>query len=179
MKVNYKIKRNRFGTLIILIPIILIAFAELFAIMSSRETESYIITSLTTAEVLSEVCIALLIVAYVLSFHIKGRIYSIVFDVVRLAVAAMLCWCVYTILSERAELMGYVWFSDLESNNQLAVNALNYGVVSAVLYVVGIVALAASSVVEFVNAGVARRSREEVESEIRELQAELAAIDNA
>ncbi len=177
-KVNIKFNRSRLVTLIIILPILLIGAAEILAIISSHQTTSYAITELVTVEALSEVAIWLLIAAYVLSFFIKGKIYSIVFDVVRLGVVAMLCYCFYTVISERADLMGYVWFSDLESGNQTAVNALNYGVASGVLYVVGIISLAGSAAIEFVNAGIIKRTREEIESDT-ELQSELASIDNA
>lgn len=51
-------------------------------------------------------------------------------DVLMLAdvILASLCFC--RVLAGRADLMGYIWFSDLEAGNPTAVASLNLGTVS-------------------------------------------------
>lgn len=58
------------------------------------------------------------------------------------------------LLLGRLNLMGYVWFSDLEKNNPVAVTGLNLTVISAVLSFVAVIVLAVAGFMER-NSGIA------------------------
>lgn len=51
-------------------------------------------------------------------------------DVLMLAVVILASLCFCRVLAGRADLMGYIWFSDLEAGNPTAVASLNLGTVS-------------------------------------------------
>ncbi len=53
-------------------------------------------------------------------------------------ITATLALC--AVVSGRANLMGFVWFSDLEKSNAVAVSALNLSVYAWVCYAIGILA---------------------------------------
>ena len=176
MKATYAIKRNDFGAAFLLLPVLAAVAAEILAYFSSRANGTYPITALETVMFLTEFAVGLLVISYVLSFFVKGKACMMAFDVFRAAAAALLCVCVYIVLEERATLMGYVWFSDLESGNVKSVSALNLGVASAACYVVSVILLAVSGAIEFVSAVKVKRTRETVQAEIAELERELKAI---
>ena len=169
MKARYAIKRNNLATLVILLAIVAGIAAEFLALLSSRANSTYAITALYDVMIMTEVAVAVLIIIYALSFFARGNIAMIVFDVLRLAAVALLCVCLFIVLDERATLMGYVWFSDLESGNANSVNALNYGVASAACYAFTIIVLAVSGAVEFINAKKLKRTREEIIADIEVL----------
>lgn len=177
MKARYAIKRNNLATLVILLAIVAGIAAEFLALLSSRANSTYAITALYDVMIMTEVAVAVLIIIYALSFFARGNIAMIVFDVLRLAAVALLCVCLFIVLDERATLMGYVWFSDLESGNANSVNALNYGVASAACYAFTIIVLAVSGAVEFINAKKLKRTREEIITDIEVLNKELAEAE--
>ena len=176
MKSAYAIKRNNLATLVILLAVVGGIAAELLALFSSRANSTYAITSLYDVMIMTEVAVAVLVIIYIGSFFFKGNIAMIAFDVLRLAAVALLCVCLYLVLEERATLMGYVWFSDLESGNANSVSALNLGVASAALYVGSVILLAVTGAVEFISAKKVKRTREVVQAEIDELNKELASM---
>ena len=96
---------------------------------------------------------------------------------VRVAAVVLLCVCFYQVLAGRATLMGYVWFSDLESGNLNSVNALNYGVASAALYAVAILLTVATGWIEFVTKR-GKRTKEAIQAEIDALQKELKRLES-
>ncbi len=175
---KYAIERTQyFGSIFMALALILIGIAEMFVILSSRASTVYQLTNLLTIEILTEVAIGALILVVCLSFILKGRIYTIIFDIVRIGAVVVICYCLYSILAQRAELMGYVWFSDLEKNNENAVNALNFGVYSAVFYLLGLVFLGITSGLEYVTSIPLKRTKIEINQEIEELKQELEAIE--
>lgn len=174
---NEPIKRNDYWVLALLLPMAAGAAAEFLAILSSYSNSTYAIESLQTVMVLSEIALALLAAMLLASFYLKGRIGMYVLDVVRVAAVVLLCVCLYQVLAERATLMGYVWFSDLESGNLNSVNALNYGVASAALYAVAILLTAATGWIEFVTKR-GKRTKEAIQAEIDALQKELKRLES-
>lgn len=176
MKKIYQIKRSQYGTIILLFPIFLALLAEYFAILSSYANSTYSIEDLESIMVLTEIAVGILLVMFLLSIYVKGKAFMIVMDLCRFLAVVFFCICLYTILEQRATLMGYVWFSDLESGNANSVDALNYGVISAVLYAVSVLLAAASGAVEFVSAKKIRRTRAIIQSEIDELQKEMQNV---
>ena len=175
-KTKYEINRNNGAVIFLLIPIICAGAAELLAYFSSEANSAYAISVLDEIMFMSEFALALLAIVFVLSFFLKGQAALIVLDVLKAVAVVLLCVCLYDVLEERATLMGYVWFSDLESGNENSVNALNYGVISAVLYVVSIVSIAVTGCINLVSAKKIDRTPEVVRGEIEELQSELAKM---
>jgi hypothetical protein len=56
------------------------------------------------------------------------------YDILRWLVVILICIALSLMISERTVLMGYIYFSDLESGNPVAVAAMNNAVVSWILY---------------------------------------------
>ena len=177
MKANYLIKRNQYGAPILLLPVLCVALAEFLAILSSRANSTYPVTELDSVMAMSEVAIVFLVLMSVLSVYLKGTASMAVMDAFRLIAVVMMCLCLYTMLDERATLMGYVWFSDLESGNANSVNALNYGVASAALYAAAILICAVSGAIEFVSCKKVKRSREDILADMAVLNEELSSLD--
>lgn len=75
---------------------------------------------------------------------ISGKLYMILADVLRFAAAALLIACFSVMVFARGELMGYIWFSDLEANNASAVSALSMSVVAWVFLVLSVAGCATS-----------------------------------
>ncbi|MCD8285979.1 MAG: hypothetical protein LUD50_01975, partial [Clostridia bacterium] len=69
---------------------------------------------------------------------LRGMLYMIIADVLRFAAAALLIACFSVMITSRGDLMGYIWFSDLEANNAVAVSALTTSVVSWVFLVLSV-----------------------------------------
>ncbi|MCD8308292.1 MAG: hypothetical protein LUD19_00440 [Clostridia bacterium] len=176
VKKNYAVNRNSYLSLLLILSIAAGAVAELFAIMSSRANSGYPISVLDDVMLYSELAVGLLIAIFVLSIFLKGKISTIILDLMRLAAVALFCMCMYYVLVERADLMGYVWFSTLESDNPDSVNALNYGVISAGCYVGAIIICAVSGGFDLVSSVKKSRTRQEVLADIAVLEEELASI---
>ncbi len=174
---TYAIKRNNFFSLFIIAPIILLVAAEILSILSSRANATYEIERLQTVMICCEVAVLLLALIFIFSPYLRGNIGMIIVDAVRLAAVVLVCLCLYIVLDERATLMGYVWFSDLESGNAASVRALQQGVIASVLYAAALACLAVSGCIEFVNAKSIKRSKEAIEAEISALEEELKALD--
>ena len=169
------IKRNQYLSLLLLLPIASAFIGECLAILSSYSNSSYAIEPLQQVMVLSEIAAALLIVMFIAGFYCTGRPAMYVLDALRIAAVVLLCVCLYLVLSQRATLMGYVWFSDLESGNIQSVKALNFGVASAAVYAVSILLCAATGVIEVVASKKAR-SREGIQAQIAALQKQLESL---
>ncbi|MCD8307362.1 MAG: hypothetical protein LUD51_03930 [Clostridia bacterium] len=75
---------------------------------------------------------------------LTGKLYMILADVLRFASAALLIACFSVMIFSRGDLMGYIWFSDLEANNASAVSALSMSVVAWVFLVLSVAACATS-----------------------------------
>lgn len=68
-----------------------------------------------------------------------GKKGSVLFDVLALCTTALATLCLCRIINGRADLMGYVWFSDLEKGNPTAVTSLYLATASMVCLVIGVV----------------------------------------
>ncbi len=95
------------------------------------------------------VAAVLCVAAYVLDGMFEGEAFSIVCDVLRLAAVGLIIACFSVMVSSRAKLMGYIWFSTKEKGNGDAVLALNFALVSWVFYFLGVVSLAVSLFKDF------------------------------
>ncbi len=176
-KKKYRIQRNELGNLFLLIAIVAVILAEILAIMSSRANASYAIGDLTLVMQLSEISAIILIVIYLLSPYLKGRVGMLLVDIGRLAAVVMMTIDFCIILQARTTLIGYVWISGLESGNGVE-EALNYGVISAALYAVSVIFCAITCGFEFVAARKIKRTPEVIKAEIKDLEDELAAVES-
>ena len=75
------------------------------------------------------------VVAIVVCNKLPGFCVDIIFFATAILTAIALC----TMIQGRILLMGYIYFSDLESNNPVAVSAMNLAIGSWVLYLVALV----------------------------------------
>ncbi len=174
---KYDVKRNPLMSLLLILTIACLIGAELLAVLSSLATANYAISSIMTVALVTEGVIIALALVYILSTFLKGSVWMIIFDVVRLIATACICICLYMVLSERATLMGYLWFSTLETGNVSAELALTEGVISCVLYLAALAALACSGIGELVDARKRMKNREEILEEIQLLNEQLETLD--
>ncbi|MCD8287200.1 MAG: hypothetical protein LUD50_08260 [Clostridia bacterium] len=145
MKFKFKLS---YGTIAILAAIVLTILALVFSSISNttglEASSTYGVNQISTVIACGVVALVLAAVSFVLDCMLGNKIFSIVADVLRFAAAALLIYCFTIMISARAELMGYIWFSDFESGNATAISALNMAVVSWVFYFLGVVACAVS-----------------------------------
>lgn len=171
---NYLVKRNPYASPLLALPVVCLMIAEYLAYISSHANDTYAITALDEVMVLTEISAVLILVVLFAGIFLKGEASMIVLDALRMLAVALICMCFYIVLEQRATLMGYVWFSSLESGNANSVKALNYGVASAALYAFSLILLAISGAAEFVTCKKYKKTRAQLEQEIGELQSELA-----
>ncbi len=176
-KKKYRIQRNELGNLFLLIAIVAVIFAEIAAIMSSRANASYAIGNLTLIMQMSEASAVILVLIYLISPYMRGRLGMIIVDIGRLATVIMMTINFVYMMQARTTLIGYVWISGLESGNGVE-EALNYGVISAGLYMVSIIFLAITCGFEFVVARKIKRTPEVIKAEIKELENELEGVQS-
>ncbi len=170
---KYLIKRNAWiGLLVALAAACLIA-AELYAMLSSAATANYEISSLQLVMQLTEIAIGLLIFVFIFGSFLKGSFWMVVFDVLRFVAIVCICLSLYMVLSERATLMGYLWFSTLETGNVAAELALEQGVISCGLYLAALLFVGCSGLGELVDAKKRKMDKDDVLAEIKELQEKL------
>lgn len=174
MKNKYLIQRNNGGAMLLVLAILALVLAEVFALFSSRANNTYAIIGLDAVMIFTEVAVVFLVIVFFLSVYLKGKAFMLAMDLLRALAVALVCACLFIVLEQRATLMGYVWFSDLESGNVNSVNALNYGVASAAFYAVALIVMAITGGFELVSYKKVKRTPEVIQDEIAALQQELA-----
>lgn len=80
------------------------------------------------------------IVICILMLAVGGKLGSVVKDAAYLGVVAATAYALTTMIAGRVLLMGYVYFSDLESNNPVAVSAMNIAIAAWVCFAVALIA---------------------------------------
>ncbi len=128
-------KEFKFSTVLYALHLVLTVAAVVLSIVSSNK--AYAITGISTLVIAGVVAAVLDIVSVFLLT--KGL--GIIADVVTWLSVALSMYLMCGMINGRLKLMGYVWFSDLESGNATAVGALNLTVVSWVCVVLGIICL--------------------------------------
>jgi fumarate reductase subunit D len=77
------------------------------------------------------IAVVLNLVLLAMDNKIRGKVS---FDIGRLLIIILISIVLSIMIIERAELMGYIYFSDLEKGNPIAVASMNNAVVSWVFY---------------------------------------------
>ena len=109
---------------------VILAAVVLIVVSSSM---AYPLTDLTLIIALGAAAIALdLIMIFV--FKEDG----IVRDILMMGTVVLAALCLCRVLAGRADLMGYVWFSDLEKGNPTAVTSLNLAAASMGGFLLGV-----------------------------------------
>ena len=129
-----EVKTSKLTTTLIVINLtFMIAGVLLSAISSSR---AYSLSQINLI-ILSGVLVVILDIASMISSKRLGMVVTdIIHFITTLLTAAALCM----MISGRVLLMGYVYFSDLEKGNPMAVSAMNIAVISWIVFLVAVVA---------------------------------------
>ena len=107
---------------------VLVLIALVLSLMSSGT--AYAFSSLTPLVVGAAVALVLEVLVVLLGSRFPELLRDIALLISVVATSLAMC----TLLRERATLAGYVYFSDLESNNPVAVSAMNLAVAAACAY---------------------------------------------
>ena len=113
---------------------VLVLIGVVFSILCS--SGAYKITQLNTVIAGAVIVIILDCIVMVLLGKIKNKIYI---DLMRWVVILVICGMLGLMIINRITLMGYVYFSNLEANNPVAVEAMNRAVISWVFYGIALV----------------------------------------
>ncbi len=105
--------------------------------------ESYYVSGIGGVIAMDIIAFLLAIGAFVIDGMFEGKLFSIIVDVMKIAAAALLLGSLAIMVSTRGDMMGYIWFSDLEGS-EVAATSLNMSVVSWIFYALAIVADAVS-----------------------------------
>ncbi len=142
MKFTFK---KSVGSISLIVAEVMCILAFIFSIMSdAKGGSSYPVSPYGMVISFCILSILFIACAYVLDSMFEGKLFAIICDVLRIVSAALLVACFSVMVSSRGDLMGYIWFSDLEKGNEAACAALNYALVSWIFYIVSMVALAVS-----------------------------------
>ena len=112
---------------------VLVLVALAVSVVSSNT--AYSLNNLNLVIIGCAVTAALDVVAIVVGNKLPGVCVDIIFFATAVLTALALC----TMIQGRILLVGYIYFSDLESNNPVAISAMNMAIGSWVLYVVALV----------------------------------------
>lgn len=112
-----------------LVNLILVLCGLTFSILSS--TGSYKISKINIVIYCVMIAVVLNLVLLAMDNKIRGKVS---FDIGRLLIIILISIVLSIMIIERAELMGYIYFSDLEKGNPIAVASMNNAVVSWVFY---------------------------------------------
>ena len=113
---------------------VVVLIGVIFSILCS--SGAYKITQLNTVIAGAVIVIIFDCIIMVLLNKIKNVIYI---DLMRWVVILVICGMLSIMISERTTLMGYVYFSNLEANNPVAVASMTGAVISWVFYGIALV----------------------------------------
>jgi hypothetical protein len=120
-------------SLLALIQAVVLLIAMILSVISSNT--AYALDNINTVIGL---CILAIILAVAMAFigsKLPGMLVDLVFFVTVVCTAYVFC----AMIQGRTKLMGYVYFSDLESSNPIAISAMNLAIVAWVFYFVALV----------------------------------------
>ncbi|MCD8295157.1 MAG: hypothetical protein LUE27_07955 [Clostridia bacterium] len=103
----------------------------------------YLVSGIGGVIAMDIIAFLLAVCAFVVDGMFEGKLFSILVDVMKIAAAALLLGSLAIMVSTRGDMMGYIWFSDLEGS-EVAASSLTIAVVSWVFYALAIVADAVS-----------------------------------
>ena len=112
---------------------ILVVIALILSMVSSGKAYA-----LSHPEMVVVPCI-IAIVLDLLVFLLDGKIPGAVRDLMLFACIALTAFAMCTLISGRVLLAGYIYFSDLEANNPVAVSAMNLSLAAIAFYVLAVI----------------------------------------
>ncbi|MCD8286000.1 MAG: hypothetical protein LUD50_02085 [Clostridia bacterium] len=142
---NYFSKKS-WASYVMLGVAVLAIIALIFSALSAKNSaaadalQTYAIAKKGAIIAMDVVAIVLALAVFVIDGMFTGKLFSIVLDVARFAVAAFLIASMALMISAMELPMGYIWFSDLEASNQTLITGLNQAVASWALYLVAAIA---------------------------------------
>ena len=86
------------------------------------------------------ICCVVTAVLDVLCLVMAEKLPGIALDLALLITAILTAVALCTVIQGRILLIGYIYFSDLESSNPIAISAMNLAIVSWVFYLLGLIA---------------------------------------
>ncbi len=117
---------------------VLVLIAMVLSHVSSAKAYPFDITLIT-------ICCACAVVLDAVCIFLADKLPGIVIDLAIVAAAVLTGVALCAVIQGRVLLMGYIYFSDLESSNRIAVSAMNLSIAAAVCYLLALI-------VNFVNA---------------------------
>lgn len=119
---------------LIVLNLVFVFLALLLSVISS--TKAYSLSQINWVIASSVIVIILDVIAIVISSKThKKMINDVLHFITTVLITAALCM----MISGRVLLMGYVYFSDLESGNPVAVSALNFAVIAWIIYMFALI----------------------------------------
>ena len=116
------------------VNIIFVFAAMILSIISSQM--AYAVMNIRIVIVCTVSVMLLEVIGIIIKNKLRG---TIVIDMMFLLTIFLTAYALCQMIMGRLNLMGYVWFSDLESGNPLAVGALNLAVASWVCYLLALI----------------------------------------
>ena len=126
-------KKNTKLRVLACINAILILIALALSVVSSNT--AYALNNLNLVIIGCAVTAALDVIVVALGNRLPGVCVDIAFFATAVLTALAMC----TMIQGRVLLMGYIYFSDLESNNPIAISAMNMAIASWVLYALALI----------------------------------------
>jgi glucan phosphoethanolaminetransferase (alkaline phosphatase superfamily) len=120
-------------SLLAVIQAVMLLVALILSVISSNK--AYALNNINTVIALCVLAIILDVAMVLLGDKLHGVLADVVFFVTVVCNAYSLC----EMIQGRTKLMGYVYFSDLESSNPIAISAMNLAIVAWVFYLVALV----------------------------------------
>ncbi|MCD8202553.1 MAG: hypothetical protein LUD48_02790 [Prevotella sp.] len=105
--------------------------------------DDYLVSGIGGVIAMDIIAFLLVVITFFADGLFEGKLFSILVDVLKIAAAALLLGSLAIMVSTRGDMMGYIWFSDLEGSD-VAASSLTMAVVSWVFYALAIVADAVS-----------------------------------
>lgn len=119
---------------LIVLNLVFVFLALLLSVISS--TKAYSLSQINWVIASSVIVIILDVIAIVISSKTQKKMIN---DVLHFITTVLITAALCMMISGRVLLMGYVYFSDLESGNPVAVSALNFAVIAWIIYMFALI----------------------------------------
>ena len=116
--------------------VIIAALTAALVLSAVSSGKAYALTHLPQIMIAGIIGIAICVCMLVLG----GKLNGTVKDAAYLVTVAATAYALTTMVAGRVLLMGYVYFSDLESNNPVAVSAMNIAIAAWVCFIIALLA---------------------------------------
>jgi hypothetical protein len=120
-------------SLLAIVQAVMLIIALILSIISSNT--AYALNNINTVIGL---CILAIILVGIMAF-VGGKLPGVLVDLVFFITVVCTAYSFCAMIQGRTKLMGYVYFSDLESSNPIAISAMNLAIVAWVFYLVALI----------------------------------------